>query len=373
MSQLRRPLAVLAASAAVLALGVPSVATASPGPSRHDDHHGKPFGVQQVNMVSDLPGRAALTDPDVKNPWGLALLPTSPLWSANNATDVATLYSAAPGATTATKVTAVRVTFPDTPELPTGQVANNGTGFVNTFGGVSGPARFIFATLTGHIEAWAPGVDPGTGPAQTRATVPGAVFTGLTMATTSAGDRLFAANFGQNRINVFDSSFNPVGTSSFAFRDLRLPRGYAPFNVQALNGNIFVAYAKVNPTTGRSVDGKGLGFVDEYTVDGRLIARVASRQTLDGPWGMAIAPASWGNIAGSLLVGNFGNGRITVISLGRHDEITGLLRDARGKDIAIERLWALLPGTATTGGTDAVWFSSGLNNEQDGLLGQLRP
>jgi uncharacterized protein (TIGR03118 family) len=108
-------------------------------------------------------------------------------------------------------------------------------------------------------------------------------------------------------------------------------------------------------------------------VDGRLIARVASRQTLDGPWGMAIAPASWGNIAGSLLVGNFGNGRITVISLGRHDEITGLLRDARGKDIAIERLWALLPGTATTGGTDAVWFSSGLNNEQDGLLGQLRP
>jgi uncharacterized protein (TIGR03118 family) len=103
------------------------------------------------------------------------------------------------------------------------------------------------------------------------------------------------------------------------------------------------------------------------------VARVASHQTLDGPWGMAIAPASWGRLAGDLLVGNFGNGRITVISLGRHDRITGQLRDSRGRVLSIERLWALLPGTATTGGTDAVFFSSGLGNEQHGLLGLLRP
>lgn len=381
MSLLRRPFVVVAAAAGMLALGVPAVA--SSGPSHHGDRHddGK-FAVQQVNLVSDVPGLAALTDPDVANPWGLALLPTSPLWSANNATDVATLYAVAPGTATVAKVSAVRPTFPDTPELPTGQVANTGTGFVNTLNGASAPARFIFATLTGHIEAWAPGLDPGPGPTQTRASVPGAAYTGLAIATASTGDQLYAANFAQNRIDVFDSNFQRVNTPSWAFRDRHEPRGYAPFGVQALNGNIFVAYAKVDPATGKSKDGIGLGVVDEFTVDGQFVARVASHQSLDGPWGMAIAPASWGRLAGSLLVGNFGNGRINVISLGRTDSkgrgdgqarIVGQLRDAHGRVISIERLWALLPGTATTGGTDAVFFSAGVNNETNGLVGLLRP
>jgi uncharacterized protein (TIGR03118 family) len=372
MSLLRRPTVVVAAAAGMLALGLPAVAT--PGPSHHGDRHDdKTFSVQQVNLVSDVPGVAPLTDPDVANPWGLALLPTSPLWSANNATDVATLYAVAPGGATATKVAGVRPAFPDTPELPTGQVANPGTGFVNTLNGASAPARFIFATLTGHIEAWAPGLDPGPGPAQTRATVPGAVYTGLAIATASTGDQLYAANFGQNRIDVFDSNFQRVSTPSWAFRDRHEPRGYAPFGVQELNGAIFVAYAKVDPATGKSKDGIGLGVVDEYTVDGKFVARVASHGQLDGPWGMAIAPASWGELAGSLLVGNFGNGRINVISLGRHDRIVGQLRDSTGRTLSIERLWALLPGTATTGGTDAVFFSAGINDEQNGLVGLLRP
>ncbi|HEX5401028.1 MAG TPA: TIGR03118 family protein [Pseudonocardiaceae bacterium] len=330
--------------------------------------------------MSDLPGKASITDPDLVNPWGLALLPTSPLWSANNGADVATLYSVVPASSAATKVTAVRVTFPHSPELPTGQVANPGTGFVNTLNGASAPARFIFSTITGHIEAWAPGLDPGLGNAETKATVPGAVFTGLTLATASTGDQLYAANFGQNKINVFDSTFQPVNTPSWAFRDRAEPRGYAPFNVQALNGHIFVAYAKVDPKTGRSKDGAGLGVVDEFTVDGHFMARVASHRSLNGPWGLAIAPASWGSVAGDLLVGNFGDGRINVIDINRRDNRgpgnrndIDQLRDSHGKIIAIERLWALIPGTATTGGTDALFFSSGLDNEQHGLLGLLRP
>jgi uncharacterized protein (TIGR03118 family) len=377
MSSVRRPLAVLAAAAGILALAAPAAA-ASPSQNGHHDN-GK-FGVHQVNLVSDVPGKASITDPDLVNPWGLALLPTSPLWSANNGADVATLYSVAPAATVAAKVAAVRVTFPDKPELPTGQVANGGTGFVNTLNGASAPARFIFSTITGHIEAWAPGLDPNMGNAETRATVPGAVFTGLALATASSGDQLYAANFAQNKINVFDSTFAQVSTPSWAFRDRHEPRGYAPFNVQALNGNIFVAYAKVDPKTGKSKDGLGLGIVDEYTVDGHFVARVASHQTLDGPWGLAIAPASWGSLAGDLLVGNFGNGRINVIQLNRHDNRgpgnshdISQLRDTHGKVISIERLWALVPGTATTGGTDALFFSSGLDNEQHGLLGLLRP
>jgi uncharacterized protein (TIGR03118 family) len=367
---LRRPLGVVAAAAGLMALGVPAVAVA--GPSHQHEHH-QPFGVHQVNMVSDVPGMAAVTDPDLVNPWGLALLPTSPLWSANNGTDSATLYSAAPGATAAAKVTAVRVTFPDKPELPTGQVANGGTGFVLTNGTTSAPARFIFSTITGHIEAWSPGIDPNLGNAETRATVAGAAYTGLTLATAKSGDQLYAANFGQSRIDVFNSTFQQVKTPSWAFRDAFVPRGYAPFNVQALNGDIFVAYAKVDPATGRSADGVGLGVVDEFTVDGHFVARVATHQSLDAPWGLAIAPSSWGKLAGSLLVGNFGNGRINVISLGRHDRVVSQLRNTSGKVISIERLWSLVPGTAVTGGTDALWFSAGIGNEQHGLLGLLRP
>jgi uncharacterized protein (TIGR03118 family) len=365
----RRALGVVVSAAGLLALGIPAVATATPA------HHQQPFGVHQVNLVSDLPGMAPLTDPDLVNPWGLALSATSPLWVADAGTDTSTLYSAAPAATTATKVAAVRVTFPDQPELPTGQVFNGGTGFAVSNGTTSGPARFIFSTITGRIEAWAPGVSPNLGNATTEATVAGASYTGLAIATATAGDELYAANFGQGRIDVFDSTFAPVKTSPFAFRDFFLPRGFVPFNVQALSGNIFVTYAKADPATGRASSVLGAGFVDEFTVDGRFVARVASRQSLSSPWGLAIAPASWGNLAGSLLVGNFGNGRINVVPLSGRERgrVVSQLRDTSGKVISIERLWSLTPGTASTGGTDALWFSAGIGNETHGLLGLLRP
>lgn len=369
----RRSLLVCAAVAgSAAALVVPAVASASPASIQIP----QPFTVTQSNLVSDVPGEAALTDPDVKNPWGLAFGPATPLWSANNGTDSSTLYTDAADSDAIAKVPIIRVTFPESPELPTGQVFNGGTGFVNTLNGVSSPSDFIFDTLTGRIESWALGVDPLIGNAETRAMVPGAVFTGLAEATSSTGDELFAANFGQDQIDVFDSNFNQVTEPSWAFKDIFVPKDFAPFGIQALNGNVFVAFAKVNPQTGRSQDGLGLGIVDEFTPDGKFVTRVATAGTLDGPWGMAIAPSSWGKLAGDLLVGNFGNGHITAFKpIGQTNiflPIT-LLRNADGSLVKIERLWALLPGTATTGGTDAVWFSSGLNQEQDGLIGVLRP
>lgn len=366
----RRPLAVAVAIAGGVALGVPGSASAAPPTSHH------PFTVRQVNLVSDVPGAAALTDPDSVNPWGLALGPTTPLWVANQGSDTSTLYTSAADTATAAKVTAVRVTFPDTPEFPTGQIFNGGTGFVNTLGGRSGPARFIFATITGRIEAWAPGVDPGLGNAETRATVAGASYTGLAVATATAGPELYAANFGQRRIDVFDSSFARVALPAWAFRDVFVPKDFAPFGSQTVNGNVFVAYAKVDPKTGRSQDGLGLGIVDEFTPDGRFVTRVATGGALNGPWGLATAPSSWGSLAGDLLVGNFGDGHITAfrsIANGRFFLPVTQLRDSTGKRITIERLWALTPGTATTGGTDAVWFSSGLDRETHGLVGTLRP
>jgi uncharacterized protein (TIGR03118 family) len=377
LSRLRSPrsLSLLAAAASGLALSVaPTAAFASSG---HYLAPQRDLKLNQINLASDLPGMAPVTDPDLKNPWGISLSPTSPLWISNQGTDSSTLYSLAPGSSTATKIAAVRVTLPGSLAGPSGQVANTGTGFVLSNGTTSAPAAFIFATLDGHIEAWNPKVDPLIGNTEDKVTVPGAGYTGLAIASTTHGDQLFAANFAQGRVDVFDSAFHQVKTSSWQFRDARLPRGYLPFSTQALNGDIFVTYDKANPATGREAVGPGLGVVDEFSTGGRLITRIVSGGQLNAPWGLAIAPASWGSAAGSLLVGNFGDGRINVIARdgGRYaHQVTGQVRDtSTGKPFAEPGLWGLLPGTAATGGTDALWFTAGINHEQNGLLGVLRP
>jgi uncharacterized protein (TIGR03118 family) len=377
LQRLRSPrfLARLIAAGGGLALvSAPAVAMASSG---HYQAPQRDLKLNQVNLASDIPGMTPVTDPDLKNPWGISLSPTSPLWVSNQGTDSSTLYSLAPGSSTATKSTAVRVTMADSVAGPSGQVFNTGTGFVLSKGTVSAPAAFIFATLDGHIEAWNPKVDPLIGNTEDKVTVPGAGYTGLAIAPASQGGRLFAANFAQGRVDVFDSAFNQVKTAPWQFGDARLPRGYKPFNTQALNGDIFVTYDKANPATGREAVGPGLGVVDEFSTDGHLISRIASGGALNAPWGLAIAPASWGSAAGSLLVGNFGDGRINIIAKhGYHfaDEVTGQVRvTSTGKPFAEPGLWGLLPGTAATGGTNALWFTAGINHEQNGLLGVLRP
>jgi uncharacterized protein (TIGR03118 family) len=367
--------AVLIAAGGGLALaGAPAAAFASSG------HHQVPrhdLRLDQVNLASDIPGLAPLTDPDLKNPWGISHAPASPLWVSNQGTNSSTLYTLPPGSGTVTKVPTVRVTMAGSAAGPTGQVSNTGTGFVLSNGTVSAPAAFIFATLDGHIEAWNPMVDPLIGNTEDKAAVPGAGYTGLALASTRHGDRLFAANFAQGRVDVFDSAFGRVKTARWQFRDPRLPRGYLPFNTQALNGAIFVAYDKADPVTHRQAVGRGLGVVDEFSPDGHLIARITAGGALNAPWGLAIAPPGWGHAAGSLLVGNFGDGRINIVAGHGHHfahRVTGLVRDtSTGKPFAEPGLWGLLPGTAANAGTDALWFTAGLNHEQNGLLGVLRP
>jgi uncharacterized protein (TIGR03118 family) len=373
-----RPLAVIAAAGG-LALAAPTAALANSG------HHQAPqptvsrgdLKLNQVDLASDVPGLAPLTDPDLANPWGISLSATSPLWVSNQGTNSSTLYTLAPGSSTAAKVPTVRVTMGGSVAGPTGQVANTGSGFVLNNGTTSAPAAFIFATLDGHIEAWNPTVDPLMGNTEDKATVPGASYTGLALAATANGDELFAANFGQGRVDVFNSAFKQVRTAPWQFRDTRLPHGFKPFNTQTLNGDIFVTYDKADPATGRQAVGNGLGIVDEFSTDGRFISRVASGGPLNAPWGLAIAPASWGSAAGSLLIGNFGDGRINIIARDGHHfagHVTGQVVDtSTGRAFAEPGLWGLLPGTATTGGTDALWFTSGINREQNGLLGVLRP
>jgi uncharacterized protein (TIGR03118 family) len=321
--------------------------------------------VVQSNVVSDIPGMATLTDSNLVNPWGMSFLPTSPLWTSNNGTSTATLFSGAPPATPNAIVPLV-VNIPGGP--PTGQVSNSTTDFVVSSALGSGPARFIFAGLGGSITAWNPAAAPTD--AIVVATTPGAAYTGLTMISTPNGPELLASDFAQGRIDVFDSSFHKLSTPN-AFRGVNIPRGFSPFNVQALGNFVYVAYAKVNPANGRSVDGEGLGFVTRFTTDGKHFRPIAARGELNAPWGMAIVPAGFGSLTGKLLVGNFGDGHIGVYEPNKR-HFRGLLDGADGKPIQIERLWALLPGTATTGGTDAIWFSAGIDNETHGLVGTLK-
>jgi uncharacterized protein (TIGR03118 family) len=390
MQRLRSPrsAALLAAATTGLVLAAPAAAFASSGhpqaPERNSAGLSPNFAAQstdlrlnQVNLVSDIPGLAPLTDTDLKNPWGTSLAPTSPLWVSEQASDTAALYTNAPGSSTTTDVTTVQVNMSDSVFGPSGQVANTGTGFVLSNGTVSAPAAFIFVTLDGHIEAWSPKVDPLIGNAEDKVTVPGAGYTGLAIAPSAQGDRLFAADFVKGTVDVFDSAFNQVKLAPWQFRDPQLPAGYRAFNTQALNGDIFVTYDKADPATGREAVGPGLGIVDEFSADGHLISRIASGGPLNAPWGLAIAPSSWGSAAGSLLVGNFGDGRINIFAKdGGHfaHQVTGQVQDAStDKPFAEPGLWGLLPGTAATGGTDALWFTAGINHEQNGLLGVLRP
>jgi uncharacterized protein (TIGR03118 family) len=325
-------------------------------------HHDTGPAISQTNLVSDLPGLAQLTDPSLVNPWGLTFGPTTPIWSANNGADNSTLYSG--GASTVAKVP---LTVSITDGAPTGTVFNDTTDF--SVNGV-GPARFIFDSEAGDITAWNPAAAATT--AVREAHVRGAIFKGLALLHTKFGPFLLAADFHHGRIDVFDRNFHQVKLPRAFFHDPRLPRGYAPFNVAVLGNSIYVSYAKQDAHASDEVDHPGFGFVDRYSSVGLFQHRVASRGTLNAPWGMTIAPDSFGRLAGDLLVGNFGDGHISVFDP-HSGRFHGLLRGTNGRPITIHGLWSLLPGTATTGGTDAVWFSAGIDNEAHGLLGLLRP
>jgi uncharacterized protein (TIGR03118 family) len=318
-----------------------------------------------VNQVSDQASVGApVTDPDLVNPWGLALSPTSPLWVANNGTNTATIYS---GGINGAPVTKAGLTVRIPNGAPTGEVFNDTDRFLVTGPGGSGPARFIFASEGGDITAWNPTAAPTD--AIVMAHVGKSSYKGLTLLHTRSGPFLLAANFAQARVDVFDSHFHRVRLPWFFFRDRRIPTGYAPFNVFAVGSRVYVSYAQVGPT-GDEIDGPGLGFVDVYTNFGLTVHRVATRGALNAPWGMAIAPSTFGSFAGALLVGNFGDGHVSAY---RGGMFLGQLRDAGNVPIAIDGLWDLLPGTATTGGVGTLWFSSGPGGEAHGLVGQLIP
>jgi uncharacterized protein (TIGR03118 family) len=346
------------AAVAALALAVPSAA--SPG----DRSHGHTF--QQRNLISDIGGVARITDRNLVNPWGLAAGPSTPLWVADNGTDVSTLYSGAVNGSIPV-IAPLVVSIPG--GAPTGVVYNPTNGFVVHAGSASAPARFVFDSEAGQITAWSPNVPPAT-QAQVAATTPGAIYKGLAIAATRKhGTLLYAADFHGAKIDVFDDEFAPV-TLPGAFTDRGLPAGYAPFNVQELGGRLYVAYAKQDADAEDEEAGAGLGFVDVYNTRGRLLRRLVSQGQLNAPWGLVLAPHRFGGFGGDLLVGNFGDGAINAYDR-RSNHFEGRLANEDGNPIQIDGLWALRFGNGTFGTPDGLLFTAGIADEEHGLLGEI--
>jgi uncharacterized protein (TIGR03118 family) len=361
----------------MLAVAVPAalaLATAAPAASARTHSHGPENEFRQTNLISDLKTVGAqVVDPNLVNSWGLALGPTTPLWVADNGTSVATVYPVSPAGPTA-QPSVLNVTLPPMDSAPTGQVFNPTGGFVLKSKAGQGPALFIFSSESGHIIAWSPKADPvvnGASTAQVKFSSKTAVYKGLAIGSVGRHTFLYASNFHDNRVDVFDSRFRHVHLFG-DFRDRSLPAGYAPFGIQEINGFLYVSYALQDSTKHDDVSGPGHGFIDVYTNFGFLVKRLVSRGDLNSPWGLTVAPAGFGPFGGKLLVGNFGDGLIHAYNPA-NGLPSGALLNEHHQPIQIDGLWALLFGTATTGGTGTLLFSAGINGEADGLVGAINP
>jgi uncharacterized protein (TIGR03118 family) len=325
-----------------------------------------PGGVYTVTpLVSDIPGAAKNVDPNLVNGWGLARSDTSPWWVSDNGTDKSSLY---------TGDGTVLALAPTVEGGPTGAVFAGvpdnflvGTTVAPT---ILAPASFVFASEDGKIRAWRGGSAAALVTADLK---DDAIYKGLAIANTSEGPRLYAADFHNARVDVFDGGWNDV-TPTGSFVDLELPEGYAPFGIQTIGGRIFVAYAKQDETAEDEEAGQGRGFVDAYDLAGNLVGRVVGHGQLDAPWGLALAPAGFGRFAGDLLVGNFGNGQINAYAETSPGvfEHRGTLRTADGKKLAIDGLWALEFGNAGNNGKpNQLFFTAGPDDESHGLFGTI--
>jgi|SRR5579871_122916 len=321
----------------------------------------------QTNLVSDQPGVAAIQDPNLVNAWGIAIGPVA-AWVSANGNDVSTVYA---GQTSNFHNTGLVVSIPG--GAPTGQVFNPTKDFVVSDGnGHSGPAAFIFASENGTISGWNPRVPPPppSTQAQLGTSVDTAVFKGIALANNGSGNFLYATDFHNNQIDVFDSHFQKT-TLDGNFRDPSLPKGYAPFNIAAINGKLFVTYALQDATAHDDVAGVSHGFIDVFDTNGHLMQRFAQHGPLDSPWGLALAPSNFGDFSNDLLVGNFGNGHILAYNPDS-GEFLGFLHSNAGPPLTIDGLWGLAFGNGTTvGQTNQLFFSAGPNDEAHGLFGVL--
>ena len=325
------------------------------------------------NLLSDLPG-ADKTDASLVNPWGIAFSATGPFWIGDNRTGLSTVYTV--NATTGLAISTLKVTIPlsargGTTGAPTGVVAPSFYGITGFQAAPGANASFIFDSEDGTISAW------NTGTAaivKVDKSGSNAVYKGLAMGSVGTTPYLYAANFGAGTIDTFDASYTAV---TFAFKDPTVPAGFAPFNIQNLGGKLYVTYAKQDNAKADDVAGPGNGYVAVFDTGGNLLQHLISQGQLNSPWGLAIAPAAFGDFAGNLLVGNFGDGKINAFDAST-GKFNAALQDVKGAPIAIPGIWALQVGNGGNGGdSSAVYFTAGIAGptgarEDHGLFGSIQ-
>lgn len=323
-------------------------------------------GYKQHNLVSDGFMPADHVDAHLVNAWGIAFNPYGPVWVANNGSGTSTIYEGSGKALSLV----VQIPSPTaaTGGTPTGIVYNGSGDFMVGSGATAGPARFIFDTEDGVIAAWSPTADATHA---LRMVAANAVYKGLAIGACGEESRLYATDFNHAKIDVYDAHFHRIPMAPGDFTDPQIPRGFAPFGIQAIHGDIYVTYAKQDAAHHDDVKGAGLGYVDVYTPTGKLIQRIASKGALDAPWGIALAPAGFGKAGSTLLIGNFGDGHINAYEPVFHF-LLGSLRDASYKPVHIDGLWGLAFGNGYDGqSVDSLYFTAGPGGEAHGLYGRL--
>jgi uncharacterized protein (TIGR03118 family) len=346
-------------------------------------------GVPTLTDANGIVHIAKFFDPHLVNPWGVGESAASPFWISDNGAGVSTLHNTAG----TPQALVVSIPAPGQPlgsgGTPTGVVFNIDGGALGGFkisGVTSGglpttqPAVFLFSAEDGTILGWNPGVNPvGFDPSKagTYAIIvahpPSAVYKGLAIATDSGGTtRLYASNFHNGTVDVFDTSFNLVQTPG-GFIDTGLPRRYAPFNVVVVEGTLFVTYAVQDESAHDDVAGMSHGIVNRFDFEGHFLQRFAQHGQLNSPWGVALAPAGFGALAGAVWIGNFGNGHINAYNP-TTGEFIDKVRNLHGQALVIDGLWSLKLGNGGNGGlANTIYFTAGPNGEQDGLFGSLSP
>jgi len=316
-----------------------------------------------TNLVTDdqTVNAAQITDPHLVNAWGVTYAPTSPFWVSDNGAGVATLYNVNP-ATNATNIAPLVVTIP-----PTGTGTPTGAVFANVPSNFNGDT-FLFVSEDGTVSGWRGAL--GTTAETLVLASDSNVYKGSALAVIGGHAYLYAANFRQGTIDVIKGDAGAPNLTG-NFLDPNLPLGFAPFDIANIGGKLFVTYAKQDAAKHDDVPGIGNGFVDVFDLQGQLLTRLISRGSLNSPWGLALAPSSFGTFAGDLLVGNFGDGLIHAF-----DPLTGAsigeLLGVNGSALMIDGLWSLLPGNGGNGGSpQSIFFSAGPVNESHGLFGVI--
>jgi uncharacterized protein (TIGR03118 family) len=324
---------------------------------------------RQSNLVSDLPGEAAVLDPNLVNPWGIAFSPTSPFWVSDNHTGLSTLYNTT-GQPQSLVVTIAPPAGGTPPAAPTGIVFNS-TAFFNV--GQDLPAKFIFSTEDGTISGWNSTANPTNSILEVDNSGAGAIYKGLAIGNGTSDPRIYATNFHAGTVETYDGTFGPALFGAFV--DPNIPAGYAPFGIRDLGGNLIVTYAMQDAEGHDDVPGAGHGFVDVYNYDGVLQRRLITQGQLNSPWGLAIAPSDFGTFSNDLLVGNFGDGTVNAFDP-TTGAFIGVLSDSLGHAVVNPGLWGLVFGNGGNGGnTNILYFTAGIPGsgsvEDHGLFGQI--